>query len=111
LGRFEEALRCFNEALVLDPHDAMAWNNKGVCLAGLGRHDEAIACYNKALEIDPLYTVAWRAKAVTAERLGRIPDAVRAYRQLIMVASSQDAASIRYLQQHIRELESTQAVA
>ena len=53
LGRHEEAIRCFDKALELDPKNAAVWYNKGVSLAGLGRHEEAIRSYDKALELDP----------------------------------------------------------
>jgi tetratricopeptide (TPR) repeat protein len=50
---FEQALSCFEQALLLDPKNAELWNQKGVALRSLGRYDEAIECFNKALEIDP----------------------------------------------------------
>jgi tetratricopeptide (TPR) repeat protein len=52
-GLFEQALSCFEQALLLDPKNAELWNQKGVALRSLGRYDEAIECFNKALEIDP----------------------------------------------------------
>ncbi len=50
LGRRQEAIDSYDEALRLDPGYAAAWNNKGIALSALGRHEEAIACYEKALE-------------------------------------------------------------
>jgi len=40
--RYEEAIRCFEQVLKLDPRNASAWNNKGLSLSKLGRHEEAI---------------------------------------------------------------------
>ena len=37
LGKFKEAIECFNKALGIDPKDRWAWNNKGHVLAELRR--------------------------------------------------------------------------
>jgi len=50
LGRNEEAIRCFDHALGIDPLSPMAWITKGNSLAALGRHEEAICCYDRVME-------------------------------------------------------------
>jgi Flp pilus assembly protein TadD len=52
-GKFEEALRFFEQALLLDQKNPELWNYKGVALRSIGRYNEAIECFNKSLEIDP----------------------------------------------------------
>ena len=52
-GKFEDALACFEQALLQNQTDPDLWNNKGVVLRSLGRYDEAIECFNRSLEIDP----------------------------------------------------------
>ncbi|HET6517346.1 MAG TPA: tetratricopeptide repeat protein [Nitrosopumilaceae archaeon] len=52
-GKFEEALGCFEQALLLDQKNPELWNYKGVALRSIGRYDDAIECFNKSLEIDP----------------------------------------------------------
>ena len=52
-GKFEDALGCFEQALLLDQSNTELWNFKGVALRSIGRYDEAIECFNKSLEIDP----------------------------------------------------------
>ena len=54
LKKYEEAIKCYDKALKIDPYFSKAWNNKGHILDVIGRHDEAIRCYNKALEIEPI---------------------------------------------------------
>ena len=52
-GKFDDALACFDQALLLNLHDPELWNFKGVTLRSLGRYQEALECFNKSLEIDP----------------------------------------------------------
>ncbi|MDM7934819.1 MAG: tetratricopeptide repeat protein, partial [Methanothrix sp.] len=58
-GNYEEAIRCFDEVLRLDPDNAEIWNIKGVALRNLGRYDDAIKCYDEAVRLDPDYAFAW----------------------------------------------------
>ena len=53
VGKFEEALGFFDQALLLNQNDPELWNHKGVTLRSMGRYDEAIECFNKSLELDP----------------------------------------------------------
>ena len=52
-GNFEDALGCFDQALLLDQNNPELWNFKGVALRSIGRYEEALECFNKSLEIDP----------------------------------------------------------
>lgn len=52
-GNFEEALACFEQALLLNQDDPDLWNFKAVALRSLGRYEEALECFNKSLKLDP----------------------------------------------------------
>ncbi len=52
-GKFDDALACFEQAILLNQNDPELWNFKGVTLRSLGRCQEALECFNKSLEIDP----------------------------------------------------------
>jgi eukaryotic-like serine/threonine-protein kinase len=75
LGRHEEAIRCFDKALEIDPRFAGAWTMKGGSLDRLSRYDEAIRCFDKALEIDPCFAGAWNNKGTSLRSLGRYDEA------------------------------------
>ena len=79
LGRHDEALRCYDRALEIDPRYAMVWSNKGYTLHNLGRYVEAVACCDMALEIYPRYGYAWNNKGITLNSLGRYDEAMRCY--------------------------------
>ena len=49
----EEALKCFDKAVELDPEFVDAWLNKGYTLHHLGKREESIVCIRKVLELDP----------------------------------------------------------
>jgi tetratricopeptide (TPR) repeat protein len=83
LGRLEEAIQCFDTALLLDPRHHNAWINKGNALVRLGRRKEAIACYDKSLEICPEAAVAWHNKGMTLFTLGRFEKAIQCYDKAI----------------------------
>ena len=55
LGRPQEALASFDQALALDPDNAAAHFNRGSTLLDLNRSQEALAAYEKAVARDPKY--------------------------------------------------------
>jgi tetratricopeptide (TPR) repeat protein len=73
LGELDEALRCYDQALALDPNVKEALNNKGNCLRSLGRLDESVRYFDRALSIDPAYRDAYLNKAISLVRM-REPD-------------------------------------
>jgi len=76
LGKFDEAIVCFDRALEINPEYAEAWYNKGFALGNLGKFDEAIVCYDRALEINPEYAEAWNNKGVALDELGKFDEAI-----------------------------------
>ncbi len=77
LGKYDEALACFDKALALEPRYANAWSNKGIALYYLGRNQEALQCFEKALNIDPSNAMAWGNAGNVLSTLGRHEDAIR----------------------------------
>lgn len=61
------AINACDQALEINPLNAMAWNTKGNVLYKLKRYDEAIECYNKAIEISPLFPKSWYNKKLALE--------------------------------------------
>ena len=49
LGKYEEAIKCYDRILKLNPYSKTALGYKGLALLKLNRHSEAIHCYEKAL--------------------------------------------------------------
>lgn len=84
LGRYEEAIECFDKALVINPLNATLWNNKGNALDILGRHEQAIGCYKKALKIHP-FCGAWNNKGLALHALGRHEEAIGCFDKALVI--------------------------
>jgi tetratricopeptide (TPR) repeat protein len=63
LGRYEESIRSYDKALVVDPKDAIPMFSKGTAFAKLGSYEEAIKLLDKALKIDPDNLISLNFKA------------------------------------------------
>jgi serine/threonine protein kinase len=79
LGRYEEAITCFDKALEINPKFAFAWISKGYSLNSLGRYEEAINCHDKVLEKSPEFAVAWNNKGISLYCLGRNEGAITCF--------------------------------
>lgn len=53
LQQYEEAIRCFDEALKANPKDAIVMRNKSLALSSTGKYAEAGALYQKAVDLNP----------------------------------------------------------
>ncbi|MEF3192080.1 MAG: tetratricopeptide repeat protein [Campylobacterales bacterium] len=77
LGRFEEAGKAYEEALVLNPKDVNGWYNYGNLLGQMGRYGEAEAAYRKGLALEPDNPeIAWNM-ALLLLRQGRLKEGWR----------------------------------
>lgn len=76
LGRYDEALVAYDQAIAQQPDLSWAWARKGRTLRLLERYEDALACYDRALEIQPRYAWAWNGKGVILERLERVAEAL-----------------------------------
>lgn len=56
---FEEAIRCYDEAIKLQPALFEPYNNLGILLNELKHYDKAEATFRKAIELNPLHATAY----------------------------------------------------
>jgi tetratricopeptide (TPR) repeat protein len=54
LGRYAEAIGCYDKTLGIYPKNANAWFTKGVTLVKLGKPQEAMRCFQQVIELAPL---------------------------------------------------------
>jgi tetratricopeptide (TPR) repeat protein len=75
LGKYEEAISCFDEVLKMTPEYSWAWFGKGAALEKIGKYEEAISCFDEVIRIDPDDFLARYNKAMALEALGRFSEA------------------------------------
>ncbi|MEH2372102.1 TPR end-of-group domain-containing protein [Nostoc sp.] len=83
LGRNEEAIASYDQALKFKPDLHEAWCNRGNALGKLGRNEEAIASYDQALKFKPDLHEAWNNRAIPLGNLGRNEEAIASYDQAL----------------------------
>jgi serine/threonine protein kinase/Tfp pilus assembly protein PilF len=83
LGLYDEAIRCFERALSLDPSSLEAWTNKGSALGRLGRMREAGRCFDEVLRLDPDYALGWNNKGYWLLVEGRHGEALACFERAL----------------------------
>ena len=81
----EEALRAYDQALILHPDDPNVLYNRGNALGRLGRQDEAIGAYDQSLALVPDRPDTLTNRGVALRGLGRYDEALQAYDQSLTV--------------------------
>jgi Flp pilus assembly protein TadD len=77
MNGFEEAVRCYDQALGINPGFGQAWFNRGWALERLGETVKAEHSFAKAAEIHPENFEAWARLAWLAARRGDGPEVRR----------------------------------
>ena len=84
-GRLGDAVRAYNQAIKMDPDNAVAWNNKGLILAVAGNFQEALKCHLRAFELDPENADAVSNIGMAYAKLGNLEEAMEWYDRAIKI--------------------------
>lgn len=79
LSRFDDAIRCFDRVLSLDPWHAVALNNRANVYRQQKKQELALADYRAALAINPLYAEALNNVGNLYRDMQRISEAEKSY--------------------------------
>ncbi|MFW9876272.1 MAG: tetratricopeptide repeat protein [Candidatus Thorarchaeota archaeon] len=74
---YEQARRCFEKALRINPDNPKLWNKQGTIYFELGEYENAISCYDTALEDEPFNEVIISNKAFAYHYLGQFEEALK----------------------------------
>ena len=72
LGKHEQAIADYAQAIKLNPTYAMAYNNRGSSYFELGKHEQAIADYAQAIKLNPTDAKAYQNRGRAYEGAGEL---------------------------------------
>ena len=81
----EDAVVAYDQALLLEPELAEAYNNRGAEKSDLSRYEDAIDDYDQAIQLKPNYVEAYYNRGIAKGNLGRHEDAIDDYDQAIQL--------------------------
>ncbi len=79
VGKYDEAIDCFNKVLEELPNNADTLYQKSIALSRLDRNNEALEGYDKVLEIKPKHVDALYHKGIALSIKGKHSDAISYY--------------------------------
>ena len=85
IGKFDEAIKSYDQAIKIKPDHEEAWYNKGVSLGELKKHEEAIKSYDQAIKIKPDFADAWNNRGFELSQLGKHEEAIKCNDQAIKI--------------------------
>ena len=70
MGEYAKSIQAYDEAIRVDPHHAVVYNNKGNALKAAGEIGRAIEAYEHAIQLNPHYAEAYnnRGNALKSPR-------------------------------------------
>jgi tetratricopeptide (TPR) repeat protein len=92
LDSAEPALKCFDEALSLEPKNAEAFVRRGIALEKLQDWEQALESYDRAIEADQSMTVAYLYRGGVCNRLQRYREALESYEQALRTEKKSQAS-------------------
>jgi tetratricopeptide (TPR) repeat protein len=82
-GDMENAIKVFNEVILLNPEYSPTYLGKAITLMQMGELDGAMEEFNRAIEIDGNFAEAYANRGILNDRTGRFNEAVSDYRKAV----------------------------
>ncbi len=87
-GRWEAALRAYDEALAANPDFIHALRGRARSLMQLGRHEEALAAFDEAIRREPGFAATWANRGILHDRMGHYEAAIADYERALALDPS-----------------------
>ena len=110
-GRYEEALACYDYALVIRADIPQIWTNRGRALRNLDRLEEAEASLREALRLKPNFASAHNELGLVLDYLGRFAEAEASVRTALRLRPEDALAhrNLGYILYHLGRAAEAQA--
>ena len=95
LGKHDEAISDYNEAIRLNPNLAAVYMFRGVAHGNLGKYDEAILDLNEAIRLNPNFAEAYLNRGFTNEALRKVEEAQADYQIALKLAEQQGEEDLK----------------
>jgi len=102
-GRYDQALKDFNDALKLKPNDALLITYRGVVYYAKGQTDLAMKDFNRAIEIDPKAGKAYYQRGMIYENQEKFAQAVPELKKAKSLGYAVDPVFIETLERKAAE--------
>jgi len=92
LGRYEEAVEAFSQAISINPEYVYSYYGLGITLYALGRYKEAVEAFSQVISTDPEFIYSYNELGNIFKDLGKYKKAIEAYQQAISIDPEFDPA-------------------
>lgn len=82
-GDYGKAIASFNEAIRLNPNNAVAYYDRGLSYSRIGDRDRSIADYNEAIRLDPNYVWAFTNRGILYRSKGDVDRAIADFNEAL----------------------------
>lgn len=105
LGRWDQALLCYDEAIKADEKYVEAIVDKGVLLRNMLRHHESIKCFERVLEINPQHQTALGNYAILLSEFKQVDKSIELFERIHSLYPSHDyiAGLLIYERMHVAD--------
>ena len=84
-GNYEDAVKAFTQAILIDKFHSIAFYNRGLAKMNLDDYEGAISDYSKSIEINPEYAIAYLNRGVAKYNLDDYEGAISDYSKSIEI--------------------------
>ena len=95
LGRPDQSITAYQNALKLDPVSADAWGNLGIAYRDQQRSSEAMSATQKSIELDPRVAGPWQNLGDLQRDSGRPDEAIQAYKKALTLNPKEELVWVK----------------